>query len=91
MVGQPAIGAARRRWSARNQSGVGRRSVRHGHAIRHAGTAHAGGSRIKIPRLRALGSRPSTRAPYGRHPVLSQRANGIAVDVVIVISVGAGC
>lgn len=50
MVGQSTIGAARpRRWSVMRPIRVGRRSVQRGHAIRHAGTAHAGESRIKIP------------------------------------------
>lgn len=90
MVGQPTIGAARRRrWSAHNQWGLdaGLRGTATRHPPRRNRACRGGGSggdgngraagrgggegegrrsRIKISRLCGLGSRPSTRAPYGR-------------------------
>lgn len=49
MVGQPTIGAAGRLLVRMQPIRVEWRSVRRSYPIHHTGTAHAGGSRIKIP------------------------------------------
>lgn len=49
MVGQPTIGAAGRLLVRMQPIRVEWRSVRRSYPIQHTGTAHAGGSRIKIP------------------------------------------